>query len=75
MTKDTLQPNLLEYHLGNDVIAFSTTRDGGKSVGLYSEFNITHYCNDDPEHVLQNRQLLCDKLEIGRASCRERVLQ
>lgn len=64
MTKDTLQPNLLEYHLGNDVIAFSTTRDGGKSVGLYSEFNITHYCNDDPEHVLLNRQLLCDKLGI-----------
>lgn len=64
MTKDGLQPCLLDYHLGNDVIAFSSTRDGGESTGLYSQFNITHYCGDDPQHVLRNRQLLCTQLGI-----------
>lgn len=59
------QPELLRYNLGNDVVAFSTTRKGGYSTGKYAEFNITHYCNDDPEAVRKNREALCQLLGIG----------
>ena len=46
------------------MIAFTTTRQGGVGKGTYSEFNITHYCGDDPEAVRQNRRMLCQLLGI-----------
>ena len=64
MTNEDLLPVFLDYHLGEGVTAFSTTREGGISEGAYAHFNITHYCGDAPEHVEQNRQLLCQKLGI-----------
>ena len=62
---NNMQPQLLEYSLSDGVRAFSTTRKGGVGEGAYSEFNITHYCGDDPKHVADNRMLLCRELGIN----------
>lgn len=50
--------------MGEGVIAFSTTRDGGVSSGAYAGFNITHYCGDAPEAVVRNRATLCSWLAL-----------
>ena len=42
--------------------AFSTTRQGGYSLGSYGEFNINRYCGDSEEAIRQNRALLCQVL-------------
>lgn len=55
---------ILQYNIGEGVIAFSTTRKGGVSTGTYSAFNITHYCGDNPKCVKQNRETLCRFLGI-----------
>lgn len=59
-----LYPALLEYDLGEHVRAFSTTRQGGVSVGAYASFNANLYCGDDVQHVQQNRELLCQLLGL-----------
>lgn len=58
------QPKVGFYDLAKDVLAFTTTRQGGYSTGPYGEFNITHYCGDNPETVRQNRKALCHLLNI-----------
>lgn len=60
-----MTPELLKYNIGDGVLAFSTTREGGVSTGAYSAFNITHYCGDAPSNVQQNRQSLCSLLGIS----------
>ena len=57
--------NLLTYDLSNDIVAFSTKREGGVSCGAYSTFSICHYCGDNPENVARNRALLCRHLGIA----------
>ena len=59
-----LYPALLEYDLGEHVRAFSTTRQGGVSVGAYASCNVNLYCGDDVQHVQQNRELLCQFLGL-----------
>ncbi len=61
-------PEILQYNMGEGVLAFSTTRKGGVSTGTYSAFNITHYCGDSPHCVEQNRKLLSDFLGISDES-------
>ena len=58
------KPKLIYYDMGKEVTAFTTTRQGGMGRGNYAEFNITHYCGDDPEVVKQNRMALCKLLDI-----------
>ena len=58
------QPVLLYYPLHEDVIAFSTMRRGGVSVGNYAEFNINHYCGDDEAAIRENRKALCQLLDL-----------
>ena len=58
------QPVLHHYKIGEHVIAFSTTRQGGCSKGNYAEFNINVYCGDSVEHIQRNRAALCDLLGI-----------
>ena len=58
------QPTLLYYNIHHDVIAFSTTRQGGVSTGNYASFNINRYCGDSEEAIKGNRRLLCDLLQI-----------
>lgn len=56
---------LEEYDISPDVRAFSTHRQGGYSVGLYSSFNANSYCGDDEINVRRNRELLCSNLGIS----------
>lgn len=58
---------LLEYKIGKEVVAFSTTRHGGVSVGNYSSFNINHYCGDEPQAIAANREQLCHHLAIDES--------
>lgn len=60
----SLRPQLLRYDLGEGVVAFSTTRHGGASVGNYGEFNINYYCGDQLAHIEANRSSLCDVLGV-----------
>lgn len=57
-------PVLHTYHLNDKVTAFSTTREGGVSEGLFARFNINPYCGDSAEAVQQNKAALCRKLNI-----------
>lgn len=59
-----MQPQLLQYNMGEGVTAFSTTRNGGISTGAYAALNITHYCGDDGQCVAENRRRLCALLGI-----------
>jgi len=58
------KPQLTYYNIGDRVTAFSSTRHGGYSTGLYGEFNVNSYCGDASENVVRNRTLLCDSLAI-----------
>lgn len=52
------------YDLSSEVIAFSTTRHGGCSVGNYASMNCTPYTGDDIEAVQSNQTLLCTALHF-----------
>jgi len=60
-----MQPQILCYDFGPNVVAFSTTRSGGCSTGNYAEFNINRYCGDSLDDIRQNSIALCEKLGIG----------
>ena len=56
---------MLEYGIMkpySNISCFSTTRYGGCGEGKYASFNCTHYCEDNPEHVAKNREILCSLL-------------
>ncbi len=57
-------PQLTYYDLGRNVVAFSTTRQGGCSTGNYAAFNINAYCGDKEEHIIANRKSLCQLLGV-----------
>ena len=59
-----MTPQLLEYALSEGVMAFSTTRHGGCSKGLFGSFNINPYCGDDSADVEHNLQALSQELQI-----------
>lgn len=56
---------LKEYTIADSVVAFSTTRQGGVSLGAYCSFNINEYCGDTAEHIAENRRLLAQRLGIA----------
>ena len=58
------KPVLHFYDFGQEVVAFSTTRQGGYSEGNYGQFNINRYCGDNVEAIAKNRQALCQLLDI-----------
>jgi len=58
------KPFLHYYQLGEEITAFSTTRQGGYSEERYGEFNINRYCGDKEEAINHNRQALCELLGI-----------
>ena len=59
-----IEPVLHYYKIGDAVTAFSTTRQGGYSQGQYGQFNINRFCGDDAAAIRQNRQALCQLLQI-----------
>lgn len=74
MSVDYEPSPLLNYALGAGVRAFSTTRvspfslteEDLANMGPYAAFNVTHYCQDDPERVARNRAWLCHTLGIAQ---------
>lgn len=59
------RPVLYSYQIGDGIVAFSTTREGGVSEGNYASFNINHYCGDDEKAIAANRSALCHLLHIA----------
>lgn len=59
------RPELLYYSLADGVTAFTTTRNGGMSQGVYGEMNINPFCGDDEVQVEMNRCLLAKELGIS----------
>jgi YfiH family protein len=65
-------PELLyrpDWKLPRGVHAFVTTREGGKSAGAWSSFNLAQHAGDAPDAVNANRALLLERLraETGAA--------
>lgn len=59
------EQSLLEYGLLKPygrVTCFSTTRHGGCSEEAYASLNCTHYCGDNPDSVVRNREILMNLL-------------
>ncbi|MCE2597018.1 peptidoglycan editing factor PgeF [Motilimonas cestriensis] len=48
-----------------NVVAYSTTREGGVSQAQYSSLNLGLHVNDNAEHVLTNRALLQSELGLA----------
>lgn len=59
-----MKPVLTPYDLGDGVVAFSTTRKGGCSEGLYASMNVNAFCGDSADAVRANREALADSLGI-----------
>lgn len=57
---------MIYHNLHTQVTAFSTTRQGGVSIGNYASMNCTPYTGDDIEAVQRNQQLLCTALDIEK---------
>lgn len=55
---------MLYYDIADNVTAFTTTREGGCSIGNYASMNVNAYCGDTPEHIKENRRRLCCELDI-----------
>lgn len=58
----------MTYQLFKDykqLLAITTERLGGVSVGNYQSMNLCHYVNDNAVHVAKNRELFCRKYEIA----------
>ena len=63
---DGIKPCLHYYNISPKVAAFSTTRHGGFSHGLYGQFNINRYCGDDDACVDKNLEILSKELNIDK---------
>lgn len=53
--------NLLLFDLlqkEENIVHFSTTREGGVSDGAFSSFNMGNFSDDNPLHISQNREIL-----------------
>lgn len=48
-----------------DLFHFTTTRQGGESIENYSSFNLGFNSGDNKEHVMQNRAILRNTLDIN----------
>lgn len=55
---------MLFYDIAENVTAFTTTREGGCSMGQYASMNVNSYCGDNPEHIIENKRRLCHELGI-----------
>lgn len=59
-------PALTYYNIAPEVTAFSTTRHGGFSRGVYGGMNVNGWCGDEPEAVEANRRTLCGIIGTAR---------
>ena len=59
-----IRSKLNEYSIAKGVRAFSSTRQGGVSKGVFGAFNINEFCGDNPDDIARNRLLLATELGI-----------
>ena len=59
-----IRPKLNEYSIAKGVRAFSSTRQGGVSKGVFGAFNINEFSGDNPDDIARNRLLLATELGI-----------
>ncbi|PHQ80712.1 MAG: hypothetical protein COB66_04145 [Coxiella sp. (in: Bacteria)] len=50
----------------SNIHAFTTTRDGGVSLAPFDSFNLASHVNDNPDHVMANRQQLMQQHNLPR---------
>lgn len=60
---DLLRYNNLDQF--REITPFTSTRQGGESLGNYSNFNLSEFVRDNPVTVTKNRLSLCRELEIA----------
>lgn len=60
------QGTLTYYDISAGVTAFSTTRHGGFSRGVYGEMNINRYCGDDELATEKNIGMLSHELNVSK---------
>jgi len=58
----TIKP---DWPAPDSIVAFSTTREGGHSQGVYRGLNIALHVGDDSDVVMLNRQMLVEELPVG----------
>lgn len=58
-----------DWPVPSNVRAVTTTRQGGVSDAPYDSFNLAMHVGDSPEHVQQNRQRLCEALNLKVPPC------
>lgn len=63
-SKQTAECISADWPAPGHVHAFTTTRKGGISEGVYDSFNLALHVNDRPGAVISNRQLLQDIFEL-----------
>jgi len=54
-----------QWDVPNSVVAAVTTRAGGVSESPYASLNIANHVGDEPNNILQNRQLLSEKFGVN----------
>lgn len=59
-----INPVLKRYDMGQEVLAFSTTRHGGVGQGAYGTFNINTFCGDDVVNTTANKVALARQIGI-----------
>ena len=64
-----IRPKLNEYSIAKGVRAFSSTRQGGVSKGVFGAFNINEFCGDNPDDIARNRLLLATELHLIISLC------
>ena len=52
------------YNIDKEIIAFSTERGCQDATKPFDGFNITYYTNDNPQHIFNCKQALCNDLGI-----------
>lgn len=57
--------NIFSYSIERNIMAFSTTRNGGESFGNYFSFNINEFVGDNPLCVKRNIDLLSKKIGVN----------
>lgn len=68
MIRDIEYPDLLFFESlksKEDILHFSTTRNGGVSVGNFKSLNLGNYSDDDPLNIYENRSIVARKFHIN----------
>lgn len=65
------KPLLHYYNISSEVVAFSTTRHGGKSNGTFGTLNINAYRGDDPIAVEANLEAVAKEINVPK----ERIIR